>query len=87
AFYLFYALICTLLFRGQTIGKKIMRIKVRHSNTKSITNVGIFCREFLGKTLINSIPIIPLISLFTISFTKDHKALHDMLGDTIVSDL
>lgn len=87
AFYLLYALICTLLFRGQTIGKKLMHIKVRRTNTESITKGTIFYREFLGKTLINSIPIIPLISFFTILFTKEHKALHDMLADTIVSDM
>ncbi|HEY5585019.1 MAG TPA: DUF1700 domain-containing protein [Ruminiclostridium sp.] len=87
AFYLFYSFVCTLIFRGQTIGKKLLHIKVRRSNTALVGSGAIFCREFLGKTLINSIPIIPLISFFTILFTKEHQALHDMLGDTIVSDV
>jgi len=87
AFYIFYSLVCTLIFRGQTVGKKLLHIKVRRSNTEVASSGAIFCREFLGKTLINSIPIIPIISLFTILFTKEHKALHDMLGDTIVSDV
>lgn len=86
-FYLLYSTVCALLFNGQTIGKKLMRIKVRRSNIEKLTRGTVFNREFLGKTLINSIPLIPIISLFMIFFTKEHKALHDMLGDTIVSDV
>jgi len=83
-FYLFYSLISTLLMKGQTIGKRLMRIKVRNMNTGSITNGSIFYREFLGKVLINSIPLAVLISCLTILLTKEHRALHDMLADTIV---
>lgn len=86
-FYLFYSLICTLLYKGQTVGKKLMRIRIRASNTAMATTGAIFSRELLGKTLLNSIPLIPLISFFTILFTKEHKALHDMLADTTVSDV
>lgn len=86
-FYLLYSVICTLLLKGQTIGKKIMNIKVKYSNLESVSNGSIFFREFLGKILINSIPFVPIISIFTILFTSEHKALHDMLSDTIVSDL
>ena len=64
-----------------------MNIKVKNSNLASVSNGSIFFREFIGKIFINSIPFIPLISIFTILFTHEHKALHDMLSDTIVSDL
>jgi len=64
-----------------------MHIKVMHSNKESAKRSSIFIRELLGKILINSIPIIPLVSLFTILFTKEHKALHDMLADTIVVEV
>lgn len=83
-FYILYSLGATLILRGQSIGKRLMRIKVRHSNTDPVTIGRIFSRELLGKVLINSIPIVPLISIFTILITKEHKALHDMLADTIV---
>lgn len=85
-FYLFYALLSTWLLKGQTLGKKLMCIKVRSSMTDPVSKGTIFYREFLGKVLINSIPLVPLISIFTVLFTKEHKALHDMLADTIVSD-
>ncbi|HHW00759.1 MAG TPA: DUF1700 domain-containing protein [Clostridiaceae bacterium] len=86
AFYLFYSLVCSLLLKGQTIGKKLMRIKIRKSNADPATRGAIFYREFLGKILLNSIPIVPVISVFTILFTREHKALHDMLADTIIAE-
>lgn len=86
AFYLLYSLGATLFFRGQTIGKKLMGIKVRRSDAAPLTKGSIFNRELLGKVVINSIPIVPVISIFTILFTKERKALHDMLAGTIVSN-
>ncbi len=87
AFYFLYSLGATLVFKGQTIGKRLMHIKVRCSNTYPITKGRIFSRELLGKVILNSIPLVPLISIFTILFTKEHKALHDMLADTIVVEV
>ena len=84
AFYLLYSVAATLIFKGQTVGKKLMRLKVRRSDSGPLTKGGIFSRELLGKVLINSIPIVPLISIVTILLTKEHKALHDLLADTIV---
>lgn len=86
AFYLLYSLVCSLLLKGQTIGKKLMGIKILKSNENPATGGTIFFREFLGKILLNSIPIIPVISIFTILLTKEHKALHDMLADTIIAE-
>ncbi|MDN3954052.1 RDD family protein [Sporolactobacillus laevolacticus] len=83
--YLLYSLICTWLLHGQTLGKKLMHIRVRAA-TQPASKWTIFYREFLGKVLINSIPIVPLASLFTLLFTKEHKTLHDMLADTIVTN-
>jgi len=87
AFYLFYSLVCSLLLKGQTIGKKLMRIKIRKSNADPATRESIFYREFLGKILLNSIPIVPIASIFTILFTREHRALHDMLSGTIIAEV
>lgn len=84
-FYLLYSFVCTLLLKGQTIGKKIMRIRVKRSDSTPVGAVCISSRELLGKLLLNSIPFVPLISLLTILLTKEHKALHDMVADTIVT--
>lgn len=84
-FYIFYSFICTIIFKGQTLGKKLMHIRIQCSNTELPTKGTIFYREFLGKVLLNSIPIMPVVSILTILLTKEHKALHDMLADTIVT--
>ena len=47
-------------------------------------NMHIFFREVMGKVLLNSIPIFPVISFFTMIFTKDRLTLHDMMGKTCV---
>ena len=86
-FYLLYPFACTVLFKGQTLGKRLMGIRLRRSNSSGVRPMDIFIREFLGKTIINSIPIVPIISFFTMLFTREHKALHDMLADTIVADV
>jgi len=70
AFYLLYSTVCTLVLGGQTIGKKIMHIRVQHTNERKPTIGTFLCRELLGKVIINSIPVFPLISVLTILFTK-----------------
>lgn len=85
-FYLLYAPVCTLLLRGQTLGKRLMKIKVRQNGDTPARWSALFFREFLGKLLLNSIPIVPLVSLFTLLLTKERKTLHDMLADTAVSE-
>jgi Predicted membrane protein len=85
-FYLLYAFVCTLWLKGQTVGKKVMNIYVRKSDTDSVKSGTIIVREVVGKILMNSIPVIPLISLFTMILTRDRKTLHDMLSDTVVAD-
>jgi uncharacterized membrane protein len=86
AFYLLYSTVSTFLFKGQTFGKKLMRIKVRRTSTEQVSGGMIFIREFLGKVLLNSIPIVAIVSLFTMLLTKDHRTLHDMLADTVVTE-
>lgn len=85
-FYLLYVPVCTLFLRGQTLGKRLMRIQVRQNGNQTVRRSALFFREFLGKLLLNSIPIVPLISLFTLLLTKEHKTLHDMLADTTVTE-
>lgn len=87
AFYIFYSAAASFIFKGHTIGKKLMGINVRTSGKAALTKGTILSREFLGKILINSIPFVPVISLLTILFTREHKALHDMLADTVVTDI
>lgn len=97
--YVFYSTFCAYIFDGQTIGKRLMglRILIRGQTDmpeekeelekwKKKNNKCIFIREVLGKVLINSIPVFPVISFFTMIFTKNRLTLHDMIGGTCVME-
>ncbi len=81
--YMGYAAFCTILYDGRTIGKKFMKIRVVSDDGKNF-NKSILLRELLGKVLINSTVIVPVISIITILVTKDGKAIHDYIGKTRV---
>lgn len=83
-YYLFYSLLASILLKGQTIGKKLFHLKVYQTSQMPVTKSKLVLREFLGKILINSIPFAPIVSLFVMLLTKDHKTLHDSLADTQV---
>ena len=86
-FYVFYSTFCAYIFDGKTVGKKIMGLRMilrDPGEEPEEEDMNIFKREVLGKVLLNSIPIFPVISFFTMLFTKDRLTLHDMIGKTIV---
>lgn len=96
-FYVFYSTFCAYIFDGRTVGKKIMGLRmvlqnpgvmpeeeVEKKEWNKKNNRQIFIREVIGKVILNSIPVVPVISFFTILFTKNRLAIHDMLGKTKV---
>lgn len=98
-FYVFYSTFCAYIFDGQTVGKRLMRLRIlirgqtdmpeekeEMQEWKKKNDKCIFVREVLGKVLLNSIPIFPVISFFTMIFTKDRLTLHDMIGKTCVME-
>lgn len=96
-FYVFYSTFCAYIFDGKTVGKKLMGLRMivrnpgeepeddeKRKEWNKQNNMHIFVREVLGKVLLNSIPVFPVISFFTMIFTKDRLTLHDMIGKTCV---
>ncbi|MBL6989622.1 MAG: RDD family protein [Bacteriovoracaceae bacterium] len=68
--------------RGQTLGKKIIRIKVvKQDNTAHIGRLRAFLREWIGKIM--SAMIFGIGFLLPL-FRKDRLALHDMVASTKV---
>lgn len=82
-FYLGYAAVCTALYDGHTVGKYVMRLTVVRRSPGSVTKA-ILLRELLGKVVLNSTVIVPIISVFIMLFTKKHLAIHDYIGSTEV---
>jgi len=81
-FYIGYAAFCTVLYDGKTVGKKLMGIRVIHLDKQQKLTKALIIREVIGKIVVNSIPIVPVISIFTILFTPKHQAIHDIIAKT-----
>ncbi len=85
-FYVFYGTFTTCIFEGKTFGKHLMKINTVAVDTEKPMKKLLF-REIFGKVILNTIPIIPLISFFTIIFTPKHLSIHDMIFGTRVVEL
>ncbi len=75
-----------LLEKGQTVGKKIMKIKILNENNK-VPNKTDFIKRYLFMFAINQAPgILADIGLinYLFIFRKDRKCVHDMLVKTKV---
>lgn len=81
--YVGYSAFCTVMYDGKTVGKKFMHIKTVSTGDYGFTKAMLF-REIIGKIIINSTVIVPVLSIFTILFTKERKAIHDFIGKTRV---
>ncbi len=96
-FYVFYSTFCAYIFDGKTVGKKLLGLRMvlkdpgtepeEEEEKKKWQKKNAWCifrREVLGKVLLNSIPVFPVISFFIMIFTKNRMTLHDMMGQTCV---
>lgn len=81
--YVGYGTFCTIVYDGKTIGKKLMKLKVIPENDDKMSKAFLL-RELLGKVVVNSTVIVPVISVFLVLFGKEKKAVHDYIGKTKV---
>lgn len=74
---------------GQTLGKKIFRIKVVMVDGSKITFASLFIREILGKLLLNFINIFlaNLASFVLMLYREDKRAIGDIFAKTMVVDI
>ena len=88
-------LVCTyftlvpFLFNGQTLGKKIFRIKVVNEKGEKASLKRLFIREIFGKFLLNFVSFFfgHLISFILLESRNDKKSIADILAATIVVDV
>ena len=85
-FYAGYTVLCTVLFDGKTIGKKLLHIRAVPREDVPKPWKPLLIREALGKAVLNSLGVPVLISLVTVLATKEHLALHDMIAKTKVTE-
>ena len=76
-----------LVKNGQTIGKKIMNIKIVNMERKQVSIINLYTLRYLVFSLVNQIPAVgSLINLVNILFIfgKGRRCLHDRIAGTCV---
>lgn len=83
-----YYTLVPLRLNGQTIGKRMFRIRTVNIDGTSITFMTIFVREIVGRMFINyaTFGFGAIISLIVTLYRKDRRAIHDVIANTIVID-
>lgn len=66
---------------GQTVGKKVMKIKVVDANGNKPSYLTFFLRDYIGKAIS---AIIFFIGFFMILWDKNKQGLHDKIASTYV---
>ena len=84
-----YFTLVPFLFDGQTLGKKIFRIKVVNERGEKASLKRLFIREIFGKFLLNFVSFFfgHLISFVLLQSRNDKKSIADILAATIVIDV
>ena len=84
-----YYTLLPFLFDGQTLGKKLFRIKVVNEKGEKASLKRLFIREIFGKYLLNYVSFFfgHLISFVLLQNRKDKKSIADILAATIVIDV
>jgi uncharacterized RDD family membrane protein YckC len=75
-----YYVVISVLMNGQTIGKKLTRIRIVRLNGERVSWARMFVREFFGKL----ISTIILFIGFLMALGSSRRALHDYIAGTVV---
>lgn len=88
--------LCMIIFKGYTLGKKIMKIRVVSADGTRANPVQIIIRECIGKYFVNMLgSLIPnsifqllpsAVSLIWACASKEHRTIHDTIARTCVID-
>lgn len=73
---------------GQTIGKRMFRIRTVNADGTAMTFMTIFVREIIGRLFINlsTFGLAIAVSALVAAYRKDHRTIHDVIANTIVID-
>lgn len=88
-FIVFYFVILPVILKGQTIGKKMFRIRIIKQNGSDVDYLTMFVREIIGKVLIDfaSFGITVIIRLICLAIKNNRLSYHDVLSSTAVIDV
>ena len=80
-----YSLVLPIIWNGQTIGKRVLRIRIKKISGEKI-GFGTMIMRTLVAGLVYGITlgIAFLASIFMVAFRKDKRSVHDLLAGTYV---
>lgn len=86
---LIYYIVIPFFFNGQTIGKKIFKLKILREDEGKLDYRTMFYREGIGRIFLNfaSLGITIIVSTIIMIIREDNKDLADILAKTKVIDL
>lgn len=88
-FLLFYYMVIPIFIKGQTIGKKVFKIKIVCENGKDVDYKVLFFREAICRILIRTLSfgISSLVSILIMCIRDDNKSVGDVFAQTKVIDI
>lgn len=86
AIFALYLTILPIVWSGYTASKKMFNVKIARVDGELATFQNMLLRELVGRYLLGvvSFGITNVVSFFMIIFRKDKRAIHDLIGGTIV---
>ena len=87
--FLIYYTVVPVILKGQTIGKKVFKLKIVKENDENVDPITMFYRDGVGSIFIHfaSLGITAIVSIIVMSLREDKKTLGDILAKTKVIDL
>lgn len=88
-FLLFYYIVIPIFIKGQTIGKKVFRLKVVLEDGKDVDYKTLFFREAICRILVRTISlgISSIVSTLVMCLRDDNKSIGDIFSQTKVIDI
>ncbi|MBN1409717.1 MAG: RDD family protein [Spirochaetales bacterium] len=81
-FILAYQLIFELIWKGQTIGKRVMKLRVVNDDGSSPTPLSIVLRNLFR--IVDLLPVSYIVGFITMAINKQNKRVGDLVSGTIV---
>jgi uncharacterized RDD family membrane protein YckC len=80
-----YTLVLPILWNGQTVGKKLLGIRIKKISGEKIGLGTMLLRTFVAGLVYGiTVGIASLASLFMVAFRKDKRSVHDLVAGTYV---
>jgi uncharacterized RDD family membrane protein YckC len=80
-----YGLLLPVIWKGYTLGKKLVNVKIVRIDGQPLTVMTMFMRNFVaGLVYVFTLGIAGIVSAFMVAFREDKRSIHDLIAKTEV---